>query len=204
MSPAPFLRLTLVTAAGALLAGCLLRPTTTKTHSFVLTPIPVPENSAPASAHLPIGVGLVKMPEYLARTSMAVRKTTNEIEYLENDLWAESLDRSFQRTLAANLATLLPTDQIHISAWQPHSVAMAVYVSVDQFDVNAEGRGTLLAWWRVVTPVGDKVLKSGETTLRRNGPAPRANPQALAATLSELTADFSKVLAQAIRESASP
>jgi uncharacterized lipoprotein YmbA len=187
------------------LPGCLLKPTTVKTHSYILTPISSSSSSSiQGSPHLPIGVGLVKMPDYLLRTSMAVRKSGNEIDYLETSLWAERLDLSFQRALAANLATLVPTDEIRLSAWRSKEVALALYVNVDQFDVNAEGRGTLVAWWRITTPAGDKVLKSGETTLHRNGPAPQADAQALATTLSELTADFCKTLAQTIRELATP
>src|SRR5262245_22752970 len=95
------LRVAAVGLTCALLAGCLLRPTTVKTRSYLLTPVPAPATPATVSAHLTIGIGLVKMPDYLLRTSIAVRKGTNEIEYLENSLWAESLDRSFQRTVAA-------------------------------------------------------------------------------------------------------
>jgi NTP pyrophosphatase (non-canonical NTP hydrolase) len=45
-------------------------------------------------------------------------------------------------------------------------------------------------------------VKSGLTRLARPGPAPLANPQAIATTLSALTAEFSGELAQAIREAA--
>ena len=203
-SLARFRRLTWVSAVCVLLAGCLLKPTTVTTRSFVLTPMPASERGTAATGHLAVGVGLVKMPPYLLRTSMAIRKGTNEIEYSETALWAERLDNSFQRTLAANLATLLPTDQIRLSAWQREEVALAVYVNVEQLDVDSQGRGTLLAWWRITTPSGDKLLKNGESRLNRGGPSPYANPQTMATTLSDLTADFSRALAQAIRESAPP
>lgn len=193
--------LTLGSAWCALLTGCILKPTTVTTRSFVLTPIPAPESAA-AAGHLPVGIGLIKIPSYLLRTSMAIRKGTNEIEYSETALWAERLDHSFQRVLAANVATLLPTDQIRLSAWRREEVALAVSVSVEQFDVDAEGSGTLIAWWRITTPDGDKVRKSGETRLRRKGPSPYGDPQTMATTLSDLAAEFSRVLTQAIRESA--
>ena len=79
---------------------------------------------------------------------MFVRKSTTEIEYLETALWAERLDQSFRQTLAENLSLLLVSDRACLSGSERDQVAMRVSVSVEQFDVDAEGRGTLLAVWR--------------------------------------------------------
>jgi len=197
----PILALAGVTCA--LLAGCLFKPTTVPTRSFVLAPAPA--QAAPAAAGgLPFGVGLVKMPPYLMRSSLAVRKSGNEIEYLEGALWAERLDISFQRTLAANLCALLPSDQVRLTSWQRNEVAVAVYVGVEQFDVDEQGLAVLIAWWRVTSPGANSVLKNGRTRLTRNVATPRAQPEAMVTALSELTAELSQTLAQAIRTSAPP
>lgn len=197
----PSLRLTLACALCSLVAGCFLKPSTVATRSFVLTPMPVGETKA-GTGHLAVGVGLVKMPPYLLRSSIAHRKSANEVSYLENYLWAEPLNQSFQRALAANLAVLLPTDQIRLSAWQRAEVTVAVYVNVEQFDVDAQGRGTLIAWWRIASPDGDRVLRSGQSRLTKAGAASDGNPETWVATLSELTTEFSRTLAQVIRECA--
>jgi uncharacterized lipoprotein YmbA len=196
-----FIRFTLTGAICALFAGCLFKPTTIPTRSFVLTPVSASEHPSGATKHLPIGVGLVKMPPYLMKTPMAVRHNANEITYLEDSLWAEHLDNSFQRALAANLAALLPTDQVRLSVWQRDEVALAVYVAVEQFDIDIQGCGTLIAWWRIITPGTGRVIKSGQSRFNRQGPPPYADPQTMAATLSELTGEFSQTLADAIRES---
>ncbi len=201
-SRARFVCLTLAGAVGALLAGCLFNANTVATRSFVLSPMPALTNASAATRHLALGVGMVKMPPYLMKNPMAVRNSAGEITYLENSLWAERLDNSFQRALADNLAALLPTDQIRLSVWQRQEVALAVYVVVEQFDVDAKGRGTLIAWWRITTPGAGKVLKSGQSRLNRQGPSPYANPQTMAATLSDLAGEFSQMLAGAIRETA--
>jgi len=195
------LHLLLACAICAILAGCLFKPTTVATRSFVLTPMPAGEAKA-ATGHLAVGVGLVKMPPYLLRSSIAYRKTANEVSYLENAVWAEPLDQSFQRALAANFAVLLPTDQIRLSAWQRAEVAVAVYVNVEQFDIDAHGRGTLIAWWRIASPGGDQVLRSGQSRLTRSGAATGGIPEIWVATLNELTTEFSQALAQVIRECA--
>jgi uncharacterized lipoprotein YmbA len=132
---------------------------------------------------------------------MAIRKSANEIEYLENAPWAERLNQGFQRTLAANLATMLPSDRVYLSAWERDQVTVRVVVSVEQFDVDFQGRGTLIADWFVLGPDSEKPLMSGRASLTRTGAAPRGDPEAIPTTLSALIGDFSRELAQALRQS---
>jgi uncharacterized lipoprotein YmbA len=196
------LRAAVLGAACLLLAGCLFKPTTVATRNFVLTPLPVPAGATAPENPLAVGVGLVRLPPHLLRTSIALRKGTNEVTYMEAALWADRLDVSLQRTLAMNLSVLLPSDRIRLSAWTSRDVDLAVYVNVQEFDVDAQGLGRLAAWWRITNPAGDRTLRSGETRLTRQGAPPVPNPEAVAATLSGLTAELSEVLARALRETA--
>lgn len=195
------LSLLLTLAVCACLTGCsLLKPAKPTARYFVLTPLPAAGPGLAAPNNLAVGLGQVKLPAYLFETSLAVRKGTNEIEYLPSSLWAERLDTGFQRVLAANLAILLPTDRIHLSAWQKEAVAAEAYVTLEQFDVDASGRGVLVARWRIVSPGGEKTLKAGGSRLVREGPPPDNSTSGAVATLSELVADLSRQLAQALNE----
>ncbi|HEX5218587.1 MAG TPA: PqiC family protein [Verrucomicrobiae bacterium] len=184
------------------LTGCLnfLKPATSSARYYVLTPLPATASATPTNA-LAVGVGHVKVPEYLLDTSLAVRRGTNEIDYLLLSVWAERLDKGLQKTIAANLGGLLPTDQIRLSSWTSEDVSVEVHVTIEQFDVDAEGRGVLVAWWRVLAAGGGKFLKAGNSRLTRNGPSPDTNPSGAVATLSDLTADLSQQLAAAITAS---
>jgi uncharacterized lipoprotein YmbA len=187
----------------ALHSGCMFKPVSVSTRHFNLAPIPTSEPrpvAQTASEHLSVGIGFVKMPSYLLRNSMAVRNNANEVEYLENAVWCERLDESFQRDLAANLAELLHSDSIYLTDWPHDRVMAAVSVSVQQFDVDISGRGTLIAQWRITAPGSDAPLMSGRTRLERNGASPRGKPDVIAKTLSELATQFSRDLAQSIRE----
>src|SRR5712692_2924291 len=126
----------LVCGAGLLLSGCLFRPVTVSTRRFLLAPIPASEQASTAAEQLSVGIGFVKMPAYLLRNAIAVRDGPSEIEYLEDALWGERLDQSFQQTLAANLSTLLPSDRVYLSAWERDQVRVRVFVNVEQFDVD--------------------------------------------------------------------
>jgi uncharacterized lipoprotein YmbA len=188
-----------------LMAGCsFLKPARPTARFYVLTPLP-PSTAAPAPADASItglGLGPVKVASYLFNTSMAVRRGANEVDYLASTVWAERLDTGFQRVLASDLATVLPTDRLLLSAWQMGDVAMELHVVVEQFDVAANGQGQLVARWRIVSPGGESILKSGSTRLTRQGPVPDTDAPGAVATLSDLVADFSRQLAVALRETA--
>ena len=195
-----FARFIFVTAVALLLAGCLLKPSIAPVRYFVLAPVPANEPAA-TMEQISAGIGSVKMPSYLLRTSVAVRHGTNEIEYLEGARWGERLDQCFQRTLTANLSRLLPSDHVYSTDWAGSQAMVRVFVDVQQFDVDSQGRGTLIAHWRIQPSDGNTPLKSGTARLDRAGASPQGNAVVIAATLSELTAEFSRTLAQSIRES---
>jgi uncharacterized lipoprotein YmbA len=186
-----------------ILSGCMFKPVTVSTRHFTLTPIPAGEAGQAGSSNaenLSVGIGFVKMPSYLLHNSVVVRNGANEIEYLENALWSERLDESFQRDLAVNLGDLLPSDSIYLTDWAHDQVTAAVYINVQQFDVDINGHGVLIAQWRITAPGSDVPLKSGHTRLDRTGASPRGKPEVIAETLSDLVAQFSRDLAQSIRE----
>jgi uncharacterized lipoprotein YmbA len=183
------------------LTGCgFLKPARSTARNFVLTPM-IPESAvAETSNSLAIGVGQVKIPTYLFDSSLAVRTGTNEVKYLSSVLWAERLDNGLQRVLAANFATLLPTDQVRMSAWRNEDVWAEVYVTVERFDVDTAGQGVLRARWRILSPGGEKTLKAGTSHLSHQGPPPATDPSGAVGTLSELVGDLSRELAQAVKE----
>jgi len=184
---------------GMLASGCLMKTATVTTRHFVLSPITTNEPAQDPREHLSVGIGFVKMPPYLLANSMAVRNGPNEIQYLEDALWAERLDHCFERTLAANVSRLLQTDSVYLADWGHNEVMVKLFVNVQQFDVDTKGRGTLVADWRIAAPNRELLLKSGCARLEQSGAAPHGNPEVIATTLSHLAAEFSRELAQATR-----
>jgi uncharacterized lipoprotein YmbA len=189
-------------SACACLTGCFgfLKPAHDTARHFVLTPLPAAGTANAAPGPLGVGVGQVKIPTYLLNSSLAVRNGTNEIDYLPEVLWAERLDAGIPRVLAANLGFLLPTDQIRLPVWRSEEVAAEIYVTIEQFDVNTSGQAVLVARWRILSPGEEKILRTGESRLSRQGPSPDANQSGAIATLSDLIADLSRQLAQALKE----
>lgn len=183
-----------------LLAGCFFEPSVAPVRHFVLAPVPANAPAATAE-QISVGIGPVTMPSYLLRSPVAIRDGTNEIEYLEDARWGERLDQSFQRTLAANLSRLLPSEHVYSTDWAAGQTTVRVFVDVQQFDVDTHGRGVMIAHWRLLPPDSNTPLKSGSARLNREGPSPQSNAAVVAATLSDLAAEFSRTLVQPIRES---
>jgi uncharacterized lipoprotein YmbA len=194
--------LALLCGVGLLASGCLFKKTRVPTRNFILTLLPASESGPATARPLYFEVGFVEMPSYLLRESLAVRENVNEFHYLNNAQWAERLDQCFRRTLTENLSSLLASEESHLSSTVDTESRVLVSVAVKQFDVDTQGRGTLLATWRLTRPGSDESAKSGHSQLRQNGPSPQGKPQVVVTTLSDLTAQFSRELAKEIRVSA--
>jgi len=195
------MRLAFVLLSAVLLTGCLLKTATVPARHFVLAPIPSDESGPAPKEHASVEIGFVKMPAYLLRDSIAVRNGLNEIEYLENALWAERLDQSFQRALMIDLYASLP-ETIHFADSERNRQTLKIFINVHRFDVDTKGRGTLMAQWRIAASDGARSLTNGYSSLDRTGVSPRGNPAAIARTMSELTAEFSHELTRSLSSSA--
>jgi uncharacterized lipoprotein YmbA len=183
-------------------SGCLMGRNTVTPRQFVLSPIAKPPATDAFAQPPGIGVGIVRVPGYLQRSAMVVRKDNNELVYLDAAVWAERLDSLIQRSLAENLSTLVPTDSIRLSSWLKDEVHRAVFVTVERLDVSPEGQGTLIAWWRITSSEGSKTYRDGEIRITQAASAPGVHPEGVADTISRLLAQMSVTLAEAIRSTA--
>ena len=197
-------QLTFAALSSIFLTGCLFRPAAALPRHFVLAPIPADEANGTPNSHFSVEIGFVKMPAYLLRDSIAVRTGPNEIEYLENALWGERLDQGFQRTVLADLSQSLLSDYPELAEPEPAKKSVRVFISVHQFDVDTTGRGRLVAQWRIVGSNSEETLRSGNTGLVRTGVPPLRDPDSIAKTMSDLTAEFSHELARYVCSSATP
>jgi hypothetical protein len=74
-----------------------------------------------------------------------------------------------------------------------------VEINVEQFDVDASGVAALKVWWRILSGNGG-LIDSGRFSETRKGPSPKMDPDGAAASMSALVADFSGMIAQAIKQ----
>lgn len=98
-----------------------------------------------------IGIGPIKIPDYLDRQEIVIRGNNNEIIMAEFDQWAGQLKESFALILSENLSILLSTDRIAICPCS-RSIPIDYQIAVEivQFDGTPGENATLIARWNIL------------------------------------------------------
>ena len=109
------------------------------------------ESQRPDEAHcISIGVGPVKIPDYLDRAEIVTRVAPNELKLAEFDQWAEPLSQSISRVLADNLSGLLCVKPVVIFPWRGTvSIDYQIEAEIVRMDGNLGGNATLEARWMI-------------------------------------------------------
>ncbi len=99
------------------LSGCASTP---PTRFFVLSPSPNFEKVGNRQGErcLAIGIGPVKLPEYLNQPEIVTRVSQNELTLDEFAKWAEPLEDNISRALSENISSLLCTRSIALFPWR--------------------------------------------------------------------------------------
>lgn len=195
-------RRSLIAATVGLLlaAGCAeTAPTRFYTLSQVGTSPSASERMA--ASHLAIGVGPVKLPQYLDRPQVVRRSGANRFELAGFDSWGEPLEDMFPRVVAENLSALLATDRVFvIPRRRIPALDYQVEIEVLRFDAEVDGDAVLVARWEIFDGDG-KQLRLDKMTISEPVAAPVVGEiyEPVVAAMSATTAAFSQKLAQAIQ-----
>lgn len=164
---------------------------------FSLEPIETEYRRDPPDAPL-LGLGPLRMPDYLDRPQMVSRSAGAEMLVDDVNRWAEPLDHAVHRTLATNVDYLLDTV---IAIAFPYTAAggmdYRLIGRLDRFDVDEAGRAVLVVQWRVEDADGGVVIAPRRDRYEA-GVARRGDPGASAAALNDTLAQFSRDIATAI------
>jgi uncharacterized lipoprotein YmbA len=145
-----------------------------------------------------IGIGPVKLADYLDESKIVTRTSDNQLVKAEYDRWVGSLNDNLANVLADNIGFLLPTDRIYLYPWRT-SVPIDYQVVVDV--VRCDGRLGDAAWlvarWSVLGGPGKKLLKMNRSSIRE--PVRDAGYAAVVAAQSRAMAKLSQEIAEAIQ-----
>jgi uncharacterized lipoprotein YmbA len=105
----------------------------------------------PATTQGPvIGLGPIRIPEYLNRPQMIVAISENQYRLAEDHRWAERLDQNISLALFEALPRQIGTDRIVRYPWpQRQIVDYQVGIDILEFNVDASGQSRLIAQWFV-------------------------------------------------------
>jgi len=97
-----------------------------------------------------IGLGPIRIPEYLNRPQMIVAIADNQYRLSEDHRWAEPLDQNISLALFKALPRQLGTDRIVRFPWSQRQVIdYQVGIDILEFNVDANGQSRLIAQWFV-------------------------------------------------------
>jgi uncharacterized lipoprotein YmbA len=97
-----------------------------------------------------IGLGPIRIPDYLNRPQMLVGVADNQYRLFEDHRWAERLDQNISLALFKALPRQLGTDRIVRFPWpQRQAVDYQIGIDILEFNVDADGQSRLLAQWFV-------------------------------------------------------
>jgi uncharacterized lipoprotein YmbA len=195
-------RLVTVAAAalGALAAGGCFSPRPDPSKFFVLAPVAAAANPTAqaglTSASMPtIGIGPIKLPEYLDRDEVVTRVGPNRLKLSDEDRWAEPLGDNFKQVIAQDLTQSLGTHSITFFPWFATThVDYQVRIDVYRFETDSSANAQLLAHWQVLDGSG-KLLYANDSDLSEQ--AQPAEP--VAAALSRAVDGLARQIASAIQ-----
>ncbi len=138
---------------------------------YTLSPLPptgeVKVENETAGRALAIGVGPVRLPQYLSRKEIVTRTDPYEIDLAEFDRWGGSLQDDFTRNLLENLSLYLGDKQASLYSYPAMgAVDYRVGVDVIRFDGNRGGDVVLIANWTIRHGQSNKVIRAQNSRIR--------------------------------------
>ena len=143
---------------------------TEKSRFYTLEYLAMASSGSPdaGASGLSIGIGPVRLPEYLNRAQIVTRTDKYKIDIAEFDRWAAPLDAAVARVLAENLSILLSTDRVFVYPWSTsRRFDYQIPIEIIRLDGTIPGDATLLVRWSLLkdgkeTPITMKRYHSGK------------------------------------------
>lgn len=143
-----------------------------------------------------IGLGPIRIPEYLNRPQMVIAITANQYRLAENHRWAERLDQNISLALFKTLPAQLGTDRIVRYPWpQRQTVDYQVGIDILEFNVDASGQSRLIAQWFVKH--GDKIAVNKRSI--HQFPASTTDHEVMVKAQSQCLAKLGQEIAETLR-----
>ncbi|MBU1406047.1 MAG: PqiC family protein [Proteobacteria bacterium] len=159
-----------------------------------------PARTAPVSAEagtVVLGIGPVRLPEYLDRPQLVTRMTPNRLHLADSHRWAEPLGENIPRVVGENLSALLGTDRILLHPWPvSRTTDYQVMVQVLHFENESDGGARLVALWSVKGKDGAMVLPEKRSS--HSAPAASRDQEGKVAALNAALGSFCREVAQAL------
>lgn len=184
-------------ACALMLAGCAR---TQQISYYQLSSLETARNGTASgrAGEMLLGIGPVRLPEYLDRPQFVTRLTANRLQLADSHRWVEPLGENIARVLRENLSALLGVERILLYPWPvSQSSDYQLLVEVLHFENDSDGAARLVARWSVKGKDGGIVLPERRSS--HLAPAVSRDQEGLVAALNEALRSFCREIAQALR-----
>jgi uncharacterized lipoprotein YmbA len=186
------------------IAGCLGTGTQKPTEYYLLQPLKasIAGQGVALGEGTVLGIGPVRVREYLNRPQIVTRTSTNEIRLHDFHYWGESLSNNFTAVLAQNLSILLSTDRILIFPYrskQELPVNYQILVDVIRFDGEPGVEATLITQYYILAFEENEKKQIVTRQPIFSKPLTDKSFDTLVETMSELVGDLSRDIAEQIK-----
>jgi uncharacterized lipoprotein YmbA len=150
-----------------------------------------------ASSNLAIGIGPIKLADYLANSKIVTRIDDNKIIQAEFDQWSGSLKNNIINVLADNIGSLLNTEKIFVHPWRSFiPIEYQVIIEIIRFDGEPGKQATLEARWIVLKDKDKSIIDTKRSSILETTDTP--GYAGLAAAQSRALGKLSREIAQSI------
>lgn len=177
-----------------ILPGCISVPNSPTPRFYTLNAMEKsrPEQKFNISSNVIIGVGPVKIPEYLNRPQIVTQNKDKMLTFAQFDRWGESLDLGLERLITENLTAMLSGATLKMFPWNlAIPVRYQVIIEVLQLESELDKDLFFVAQWSVIENEKMVLIKTSE--FRR--PIKPHNYSGLAKALSAVCASLSSEIA---------
>ena len=118
-------------------------------------------------ADLVIGIGPIRLPEFLDRPQIIIRRSPNRLQLSNDHRWVEPLGDSLAGALRDNLSRLLKTENFHFYPWNKTTpVDFQIVIELIHFEGEGHERALLEVVWSIRNNEGDIITPPRRTIHR--------------------------------------
>ena len=173
----------------AMLAGCGINPTL---RTFELGDQSSPALGVWADNGLPsVELKTVTVPDYLDSTDILRHNGRNELIPSPTGRWGERLSRGLTHALATALSARLP--QMVITTIATSAPRRQIFVDIERFDIETDGRCLIAAHWQIATADGRSPIRAHGTF---GATATATDDQAIAAAMTDAVDQLASEIAK--------
>lgn len=201
MTIATWSRMTFAGAMALTGAACaVLGPQPDLARFYVLEAMAEGAPGAAVATEVVVGLGPVRVPDYLGRLEMAERASATELRYLGNERWAEPLDQGLARVLNENLRVRIGAGRIvPLPTMQRAGIRFEVPIEVLRFEAGPDAQVHLVAVWALRDTRTGEVVDERESRIAVPlvGPGGDARALAMSRAVLELAEEIAARIAAA-------